>query len=277
VITNYFCELILHNKLGKPYLSKSGLTLDCVIQQNRAALSALVVFPSHLTLFPPPGVKREWGIHSQKRKLVYERKIYVSPVLTCFRRAIRDDGPHRFLPGSHSAGPSQSQGHKLDEITFALAKFQDTFDPSFLPNTRFQLLVTSTGSATFTVRPGTFFFVPVFSFNDSPPVIGDFPTNSSQVVNYIFGTNEAGAQNVQMSIDGRVFNLGPSYVSGLVNTPDLINGGSHTILLGAFLTPLPKGTHTITIQVTFTGAAVVALVGAPFSFEITYTVIVQHP
>jgi hypothetical protein len=46
---------------------------------------------------------------------------------------------------------------------------------------------------------------------------------------------------------------------------------SHFIQLGAFLTPLSPGTHTVTIQGIFDGDAL----GFVFSFSATYTVIVE--
>src|SRR5438034_8589397 len=83
--------------------------------------------------------------------------------------------------------PAQSRprGTSIDDMAAALAKFQDTGNNlSFYPDTPFQILFVqdfNAGTGTFTVRPGTFFFIPLFSFNDSPPIIGDFPTDSSQV------------------------------------------------------------------------------------------------
>jgi hypothetical protein len=139
------------------------------------------------------------------------------------------------------------------------------YDPSFF----------RPGTGTFTVRPGTFFFIPLFSFNDSPPIIGDFPTNSSQVRDYIFGAAQVSAHDIEIVVDGQVTDLGPSYLSSLINTPGLPNGGSHTILLGAFHTPLSKGTHTVTIRASFDGTAFVAAVGTSISFEDVYTVTVQ--
>lgn len=175
-------------------------------------------------------------------------------------------------------GQANPRGTSIDDMTSALAKFQETFDPSDIPDTRFQILFVqdfNTGTGTFTVRPGTFFFIPVFSFNDSPPIIGDFPTNSSQVPSYIFDAAQVGTHDAEIEVDGRVTELGPSNLSSLVSTPGLPNGGSHTILLGAFHTPLPKGTHTVIIRTTWDGAAFVAAVGFPVSFELVYTVTVE--
>jgi hypothetical protein len=177
--------------------------------------------------------------------------------------------------------PAQARprGTSIDDMTTALAKFQDTGNNlSFYPNTPFQILFVqdfNTGTGTFTVRPGTFFFIPLFSFNDSPPIIGNFPTNSLQVRDYIFGATQIGAEDIEIEVDGQVTDLGPSYLSNLIDTPGLPNGGSHTILMGAFLTPLPKGTHTVKIRETFAGDAIVGFFGTTFFFEDVYTVIVQ--
>jgi hypothetical protein len=114
-----------------------------------------------------------------------------------------------------------------------------------------------------------------FSFNDSPPIIGDFPTDSSQAFDYIFGSTQIGAQDIEIEVDGQVTDLDPSYLSGLIDTLGLPNGGSHTILMGVFLTPLPKGTHTVKIRETFAGDAIAALFGQTFTFEDVCTVIVE--
>src|SRR6185503_13306056 len=112
------------------------------------------------------------------------------------------------------------------------------------------------------------FFIPVFSFNDSPPVIGNFPTDSSQAASYIFGAADVGAHDAEIEVDGQITALDASHLSDLVSTPNLPFGGSQTILLGAFLTPLPKGTHIIKIRATWDGVALVATVGSSVSFEV---------
>src|SRR4051812_31897226 len=80
-------------------------------------------------------------------------------------------------------GYANPKGTSIDEMTAALGQFHYSgLDPSFLPSTRFQILFPqdlNNNTGTFTVKRGTFFFIPVFSFNDSPEVIGDFPTDSS--------------------------------------------------------------------------------------------------
>jgi hypothetical protein len=53
------------------------------------------------------------------------------------------------------------------------------------------------------------------------------------------------------------------------------SGSQHLLQIGAFVSPLNKGTHTITIRGVFDVTAFVDCVGGPFATEITYTVIVE--
>jgi hypothetical protein len=73
-----------------------------------------------------------------------------------------------------------------------------------------------------------------------------------------------------------VTSIGAEYVAGPVDTDILPDGGgTHLILVGAFLTPLSKGTHTVTIRYALDCDAFVAVNKGPFSIEIPYTVIVE--
>jgi hypothetical protein len=148
---------------------------------------------------------------------------------------------------------------------------------SYYPQAPFQILYVNrpTGTNTFSVFPGTMFFLPVAYSDDSPPILGDFPTSASAVGNYFFSRAQLGGHDLAIIVDGKVTPIGPAYAAGPVLTPGLLDGGgSHFTQLGALLTPLPPGTHTVTIRGTFDGAAW-APYGGGFSFEITYTVIVR--
>ena len=68
--------------------------------------------------------------------------------------------------------------------------------------------------------------------------------------------------------------LGPDYVAGAITKPLPDGGGTGYIAIAAFLTPLSKGTHTVSISGAFDGAAFDPF-GGGFGFEITYTVIVR--
>src|SRR5262249_24413047 len=124
-----------------------------------------------------------------------------------------------------------------------------------------------------TVARGSGFLWPVLFIEASPPIFGDFPTDSSTVEEYLFGAAQIGAHDLEIEVDGKVTAIGAEYAAGPVFTPNLPDGGgSHLIQFGAFLTPLSKGTHTVTIRGTVDGAAVGEFGG---SFEISYTVIVR--
>jgi hypothetical protein len=174
-----------------------------------------------------------------------------------------------------TASPS---GYTLADMAEELAFFDTSGNNlAYYPDTPFQILyVDPAVENTFTVKTGTLFFVPLFSLDDSPPIIGAFPANAADAEGYVFGDTQIGADEVEIEVDGLVTSIGPEYVAGPVVTPALPDGGgTHLIQVGAFLTPLSKGTHTVTIRGTFDGDAVVASLGSAISFEFTYTVIVN--
>src|SRR5438445_172479 len=115
--------------------------------------------------------------------------------------------------------------------------------------------ILSTGTNTFTVPTGTTFFVPIAFVDDSPPIFGDFPADSSAVKAYFFGPDQVGAHDLAIEVDGVSTAIGPDYLAGPVLASGLLDGGgSHLIQIGVFLTPLSKGSHTITIRGTLDGA-----------------------
>ena len=160
----------------------------------------------------------------------------------------------------------------------------------YYPDTPFQLLfedtstvvvtpaaggIVVTGGNTFTVGSGTPFFVPVIFLDDSPPVIGTFPTSANKAAAYAFDKSQFGCTDVAIIVDGESASLGRDYVAGPVLTAPLLDGGgTHFISIGAFLTPLSVGTHTVRITGTFAGDAFVAATGlsyetATFTYKVT--------
>ena len=184
-------------------------------------------------------------------------------------RSARADGGNVMPP---EAKPS---GYSLDDIAKAIAYFTTSGNNEALkPKTPFQILYLN-GTNTFTVKTGTKFFVPLFGFDDSPPVLGQFPTTQEESEDYFFDQSQVGVEFAQIVVDGKVTEIGPEYASAPALTPNLPDGGgSHFAQVGAFLTPLTKGTHTVTIRFLANGDAL-APIGGIFAFEATYTVTVH--
>ena len=168
-------------------------------------------------------------------------------------------------------------GYSLEDMAEELAYFDTSYnDPGLYPDTPFQILYTGGPTNTFTVNAGTRFFVPVFWIDDSFPIIGDFPDDEDDIPHYVFGREQLGAHHMQIVVDGKTTTLGADYAAG-AHAPGLLDGGgSNIIQIGAFLTPLTKGTHTVIIRGTLDGEEMLEFnLGNPYVFEITYTVIVK--
>jgi hypothetical protein len=197
-------------------------------------------------------------------------------------------GVRKHLGGGNVLPPTaKPKGYSLTDIAKATAFFATRGadgprgrSKSNEPNVPFQILYDSNINEphnTFSVRPGTMLYVPIFFVSDAPPA-GNFPDvdDRSEIEHYIFSDEELGAQSVEIEVDGKITSIvgdsaDPRYIVGVATEP-LADGGTHYITGAVFLTPLTKGTHTITIRATFTGA----VVGGLFEFEIPYTVIVDN-
>jgi hypothetical protein len=189
--------------------------------------------------------------------------------------AARAQGGGNVLPPT-----ARPHGYSLADMAAVTAFFNTgPRAPGTEPDTPFQVLFSTVNGPTpvFTVRPGTMFYVPVVYTDDSPPILGDFPqdvTNQAAVSHYYFDPGELGAVFIQIEVDGQVSSLGPGYAVGAVEI--LADGGSRYTTVAAFLSPLPKGRHAVTIRALLTGAALVPYFpGGVFAFETTYDVVVQ--
>jgi hypothetical protein len=134
-------------------------------------------------------------------------------------------------------------------------------------------------SNTFHVGPGTMFYVPILHVDDSPPILGDFPdvTDQKAVGDYYFDEDQLGAEFIEIVVDGAITSLGRKYPVG-AETPGLpfpSLGGNNYTVAAVFLTPLTKGTHTVTIRALLTGDAIKVFLPDGYGFSITYTVIVR--
>ena len=180
--------------------------------------------------------------------------------------------------GSSNVLPANATplGYSLDDMASLVANFSISGnDPAYYPDTPFQIIYRRPGN-TFTVKPGTFLYLKFFFIDDAAPIFGDWPADKSGVEEYVFGRDQLGGHDLEVEVDGVVTSINsPGYVGGPVETPNSPDGSEHILQIGAFVSPLKKGTHTIIIRGVFDGTAFVDNVGGPFAAEITYTVIVE--
>lgn len=190
--------------------------------------------------------------------------------------------------------PFAAGGWDVTRMAGELAQFSAAGNSlSLLPSTPFQILytdeaagsVTATadggleaeGGNTFTVDRGRQFFAPVIYLDDSPPVLGTFPSSYLDGVRYFFAPDQVGGRGFAVTIDGSRYPIGPLYLSRPVTTPPLSDGGgTHFLLLGAFLAPLASGTHAILVSGGVYGALLKSTYGIAYEHEdLTYKVIVK--
>jgi hypothetical protein len=194
------------------------------------------------------------------------------------------DGGGNVMPAS-----AKPHGYSLDDMTLKMALFQTSGNnPAYYPQTPFQVLYINfmaggatsspvpcpapnggmgdlfTGTNSFVVRSGTPFFVPLWSVTDSPPVLPPFPYHASMAGHYFFDPQLVGGRDFEVIVDGQSTKLDKSYVGWRI-TPDnqpLLDGGGHGIvIIGAFLTPMSVGTHTVTIKGQLAGAGLLNYFG----------------
>jgi hypothetical protein len=173
---------------------------------------------------------------------------------------------------------AKPHGYSLTDM----AKVTDLFltsgaNPQFYPNTPFQLLVpdpnsiqvapiicangqagiTGFGANSFVVRPGTQLYVFISNVDDSPPVLGTFPSDNRDVQNYFYSPELYGYKNASVTVDGIVTPISSGYLSGIIeqtNPPLQDGGGTRLIQVGVFLTPLTPGKHVVKTYSEFEGA-----------------------
>jgi len=212
-----------------------------------------------------------------------------------------DDASGRVLPPT-----ARPNGYSLSAIAKATAYF-NTSDRTGIPPDApclveecapLQILFVPANGATqntFSVSPGTIFYVPVLLDDDSPPIIGscpisattcaDFPNvgDREALLDYMYSRKEFGLRYSEIVVDGKVHELGSDYLVEVRAPvpPGLADGsGTQYITSAAFVAPLKEGTHTIEIRANANGQDVVEVFTAlglavPFPFTITYTVIVR--
>ncbi len=210
-------------------------------------------------------------------KFTHELAVTTASVALCFTAVNFKPEQARAVTIGGDVLPADTivNGFSLTDAAIAIAPFQDQLtigpDSSLLPDTPFQLLTLA--ADTYNVTSDTYFYVPLSSANNSPPILGNFPSDSSQNAFYWFDPTQLGGQNLSITVDGRVTPIGSDYLAGPV-TKTLPFGGNSTVVLAAFLSPLSPGEHTVQIQGKYNGK----LVGSPcvpdvcVSFEVSYQV-----
>lgn len=164
------------------------------------------------------------------------------------------------------------KGYSLSEAAAATASFNVGVHtgenvPADFP---FQILyVHADGGTTFDVRPGTTLYVPVVYSDSTDSAYWPYPdvNDPKAVSDYYFDPSQLGTEFIDIIVDGKPTSLGPKYAVGAL-TPGLPTGGNAYTVVGAFLTPLSMGSHTVKIQALLSGA----FIGGDFGFAVTYTV-----
>jgi hypothetical protein len=139
------------------------------------------------------------------------------------------------------------------------------------------LYVPSDGNLEFSVSPGTMLYVPVVYSDDTDSALWTFPdVNDPRAVSeYYYFPSQLGAESINVQVDGKVTSLSSKYAVG-AQTPGLPSGGNNYTVAAAFLTPLSKGTHAVTIAARMSGAFIAMhpelFPDGVFEFEVTYTV-----
>jgi hypothetical protein len=184
---------------------------------------------------------------------------------------------------------AEPHGYSLEDLAKVTAAF-NVSDHSLPPelvngsrHSKFQMLFTTMDN-TFHVRPNTILYVPVLTFDDSPPVIGKFPKirDREAVLRYVFSAKQVGLQYSILAIDGQDFPLEEKYLVAVKVPPLPDGGGTGYMVSAAFVKPLKKGSHEVVISGSITGDAVGPWCGdlgfaCPdgVSFAVTYNVIVD--
>jgi hypothetical protein len=179
---------------------------------------------------------------------------------------------------------ARPEGWSIRQMAAAVATFDASGNnPADYPHTPFQILyydpatnqcpvvnggLDCTGSNSFTVPAGKYLYVPFFNVDDSPPIIGTYPATHELAVGYFFDPAQVGGRDFSIIVDGEQVAIGWPYLAGPVPTKPLPDGGgTHMIVLGAFLRLLGPGEHTVTITGGVFGQAVQAATGLTFVRE----------
>jgi hypothetical protein len=125
-------------------------------------------------------------------------------------------------------------------------------------------------------------YMPINNADDSYPIVsgpplGHFPTNHSEAVFYWSDKSQLGCSQT-VTVDGRETVISTDYLVGPI-TAELHDAvpphppGTHIITVGVFLTPLNKGSHTVSFTIKEEEDLILEMTGGvPFEVTFTYTV-----
>ena len=146
-------------------------------------------------------------------------------------------------------------GYSLWDIAAGTAVYNVGGGTGTVPKIPFQMLVGHT--TTYTVKPDTMLYVPVFYADDSgSPGTPPFPTDlrdqkvdADYLLEMASQFSDADITAFFVQVDGKNTILDDDYVVGVKTAPlpDGTPEGHHYILSAAFLAPLNPGAHTVGI------------------------------
>lgn len=174
---------------------------------------------------------------------------------------------------------ARPHGYSLADAAAATAYFNvGPRTPNTLPaDFPFQILYAAPNenTATFEVRTGTMFYMPLVYSDATDAALWDFPdvTDAGAVSRYYFDPAQLGAEFIEVTVDGQTTSLGPKYAVGAV-TPGLPTGADAYTVVAVVLGPLTKGTHVVSYRFLFDGAFLTQY-GLVFPGEGAYTVVVH--
>ena len=128
--------------------------------------------------------------------------------------------------GGGQVMPPQARpyGWSLTDMTLASAYFTTSYnDPMYYPDTPFQVLywmMDGDINGFFAVRAGTYFYVPVFWFDDTQPMPLPIPATNAEAITYSFDPAWFALKDLQIVVDGEVTPIGPEYLAGPVMAPE---------------------------------------------------------
>ena len=129
-------------------------------------------------------------------------------------------------------------GYSLTDMSQKTAPFNVSGnDPQYYPKTPFQVLYADSNESTFEsvnggtavtggnnvnfnhVSPGTSFYVPLLTVDDSQPIVGTFPAMQATPQAISSVRIKLGAKDTEIIVDGKSTLVGAAYLAGPVHKP----------------------------------------------------------